>query len=87
MPPSLLARCDDGAETAALQRARGSAEARVRRLGERTKLADLRQEGCLKLRFPRLPQASVEAVLDTFGLPPLDPAYRDALILDWRLGL
>ncbi|SMC87737.1 urease accessory protein [Fulvimarina manganoxydans] len=63
MPPSLLARCDDGAETAALQRARGSAEARVRRLGERTKLADLRQEGCLKLRFPRLPQPSIEAVL------------------------
>ena len=31
--------------------------------------------------------ASVEAVLDPFGLPPLDPAYRDALILDWRLGL
>ncbi|MCK5932571.1 MAG: urease accessory protein UreD [Fulvimarina manganoxydans] len=63
MPPSLLARCDDGAETAALQRARGSAEARVRRLGEQTKLADLRQEGCLKLRFPRLPQPSIEAVL------------------------
>ncbi|MEL6178159.1 MAG: hypothetical protein AAFS10_04355, partial [Myxococcota bacterium] len=31
--------------------------------------------------------ASIEAVLDTFGLPPLDPAYRSDLILDWKLGL
>ena len=63
MPPSLLARSDEGAAPGVLQRARGSVEARLRRLDERTKLADLRQEGCLKLRFPRLPQTSVEAVL------------------------
>ena len=45
----------------ALQRARGVASLRVHLQAGRTRIADLYQEGCLKLRFPRLPSA--EAVL------------------------
>lgn len=36
-----------------MQRARGEVVLALRRRGARTVLADLRQEGCLKLRFPR----------------------------------
>jgi urease accessory protein len=44
-----------------MQRARGAAAMSVRHTEGRSRLATLRQEGCLKLRFPRLPEA--EAVL------------------------
>ncbi|MEF2071259.1 urease accessory protein UreD [Consotaella aegiceratis] len=46
-----------------LQRARGTARAAVRLVGETTRIDRLYQAGCLKLRFPRLPQAAAEAVL------------------------
>jgi len=44
------------------QRARGAVLVAMKRRGEVTVLDDLRQEGCLKLRFPR-PQNWAEAVL------------------------
>ena len=44
------------------QRARGAVLVAMKRRGEATVLDDLRQEGCLKLRFPR-PQNWAEAVL------------------------
>lgn len=46
-----------------LQRAEGAAMALLHRQGEGTRLRRLRQSGCLKLRFPRLPGPLAEAVL------------------------
>lgn len=49
---------------ARLQRARGGLRLDVRRRQEATRLYGLRQEGCLRLLFPRhLPHAALEAVL------------------------
>ena len=56
--------CDDGFRSEslpALQRARGVLSLGFRRRGARTVLADLRQEGCLKARFPH-PHDGMEAV-------------------------
>jgi urease accessory protein len=41
-------------DASSLQRAAGSQRVVFKRRGERTVLDDLRQEGCLKLRFPRV---------------------------------
>lgn len=58
-------RCD----VPALQRAAGSLDVAFRRRADRTVLDDLRQEGCLKLRFPHVgPEEWVTAVtLNTSG--------------------
>jgi urease accessory protein len=45
--------------TAAHQRARGELAIAFKRRGERTVLAELRQEGCLKARFPRTEPAEL----------------------------
>ena len=66
-----MLRCMDIAEPlrtsriqpVALQRARGAVEASMRVAAGRTRIARLRQEGCLKLRFPRLPGSTAEIVL------------------------
>lgn len=46
-----------------MQRARGRAAIAVRRDGSRTRLVDLHQSGCLKLRMPRVAGEVPEAVL------------------------
>ena len=53
--PSDVGPSDVGPSDAAprLQRARGVLDVTLRRRGEETVLANLRQEGCLKARFPR----------------------------------
>ncbi|MBP0616567.1 urease accessory protein UreD [Jiella mangrovi] len=53
----------DAAPAPNLQRARGKLELRVKRLDGRTRLDDLHQAGCLKLRFPKVAGATSEAVL------------------------
>jgi urease accessory protein len=62
--------CDGGFRSdpgVMLQRARGVLSLGFRRRGAATVLADLRQEGCLKARFPR-PHGGMEAVtLNTSG--------------------
>ncbi|KQT85210.1 urease accessory protein UreD [Aurantimonas sp. Leaf443] len=59
---------DDAKPAPALQRARGSAGAVLQRVGETTRLRRLRQEGCLKLRFPRVAAGPLEAVtINTAG--------------------
>ncbi|ORE90087.1 urease accessory protein UreD [Aurantimonas sp. 22II-16-19i] len=55
-----------GAEPVApqrLQRAEGRLELKVKLADGRTRLADLHQAGCLKLRFPRVAGVTSEAVL------------------------
>lgn len=55
---------DRPSETHSLQRARGRARIEVRSDGHRTRLTDLYQDGCAKLRLPRVYDGSgVEAVL------------------------
>ncbi|MBO0903120.1 urease accessory protein UreD [Jiella sonneratiae] len=46
-----------------LQRARGRLSLTVKAADGRTRLDDLHQAGCLKLRFPKLPGTTTEAVL------------------------
>jgi len=50
-----------------LQRARGVLSIAFRRRGEATVLADLRQEGCLKARFPRPHDGMQAVILNTSG--------------------
>lgn len=52
---------------AAHQRARGVLTLAFRRRGEATALADLRQEGCLRARFPRTPDGLEAVTLNTSG--------------------
>ena len=55
-----------GTEPAApqrLQRAEGRLDMKVKLAGGRTRLEDLHQAGCLKLRFPKVAGATSEAVL------------------------
>ncbi|MBO0661072.1 urease accessory protein UreD [Jiella sp. MQZ9-1] len=49
--------------TLPLQRARGRLELTVKAVDGRTRLADLHQAGCLKLRFPKVAGALSEAVV------------------------
>lgn len=55
----------DGLPTASpqLQRARGRLDLKVKAAGGRTRLDDLHQAGCLKLRFPKVAGKTTEAVL------------------------
>jgi urease accessory protein len=53
--------------TTAHQRARGVLTLAFRRRGEATALTDLRQEGCLKARFPRAPGGMEAVTLNTSG--------------------
>ncbi|WP_250265626.1 urease accessory protein UreD [Rhodovastum atsumiense] len=63
------------------QRSHGVLEIAFRRRGERTVLADLRQEGCLKARFPR-PHDGLEAVtLNTSGGIAGGDGLRSAITL------
>ncbi|MCE7029770.1 urease accessory protein UreD [Jiella avicenniae] len=52
-----------GGSATPLQRARGRLDLRVKAAGGRTRLEDLHQAGCLKLRFPKVPGETSEAVL------------------------
>ncbi|NDW07562.1 urease accessory protein UreD [Jiella pacifica] len=58
-----LSRGESAAPAPRLQRARGRLDLRVKAAGGRTRLEDLHQAGCLKLRFPKVPGATSEAVL------------------------
>jgi urease accessory protein len=53
----------DGAGQALHQRARGVLAIAAKRSGARSRLADLRQEGCLHACFPRTDEAALHAVL------------------------
>ena len=66
-----------------LQRARGALDVSLRRRGEETVLAGLRQEGCLKARFPRGGAAGWRelVVLNSSG----GIAGGERLTLDFRL--
>jgi urease accessory protein len=66
-----------------LQRARGALDVTLRRRGEETVLAGLRQEGCLKARFPRggAPGWRDVVVLNSSG----GVAGGDRLTLNFRL--
>lgn len=66
--------------TAVLQRSRGALAVGFKRLGNRTVLARLYQDGCLKARLPRLPIDSAEAVcINTSG------GLTDGDILETRI--
>lgn len=56
-----------GVAAAPHQRARGVLTLALRRRGDVTALADLRQEGCLKARFPRAPGRFEAVTLNTSG--------------------
>ena len=51
----------------ALQRARGTLHLAVKRRGAATVLADLRQDGCLKARFPRIAGRFEAVTLNSSG--------------------
>lgn len=68
------------AATAVLQRSRGELALGFKRLGDRTVLARLYQEGCLKARLPRLPLTSAEAIcINTSG------GLTDGDVVDTRI--
>ena len=62
-PLHLLSQAEPGAPPQNLQRARGRLHLRVKAVDGRTRLEDLHQAGCLKLRFPKVASPNSEAVL------------------------
>lgn len=61
--PSRLSSGDPAAPAPRLQRARGRLDLRVKAADGRTRLEDLHQAGCLKLRFPKVSGKTSEAVV------------------------
>ena len=89
-PSRHAAEAPASASAPVLQRARGRAEITVGIRHGRTRLADLHQSGCLKLRLPRAPGAVPEAVLinTAGGLTGGDRLHVEATVRDGaRLAL
>lgn len=66
----------------ALQRARGAAALTMRVQAGRTRIAELYQQGCLKLRFPRLPAAEAVLVNTAGGMTGGDRLDIDITVAD-----
>ena len=60
---SLTAEIRQAASPQNLQRARGKLHLKVKAAGGKTRLEDLHQAGCLKLRFPKVPGETSDAVV------------------------
>lgn len=77
-----LATLDPPGLDVALQRARGEARASFRVAAGRTRIERLHQAGCLKLRFPRLPDAQAVLVNTAGGLAGGDRLAQTFTVAD-----